>query len=66
MRLLKQEIIEMLQDNGDLGTAQLAESRLPDEVDSDDDRELLRREGIDIQYLLSRRSGSASSRPGSA
>jgi hypothetical protein len=55
--LRKQEIVAMLQDNGDLVTAQQAEAKLPDEVDTDVDEELLREEGINIEYLLSRRSG---------
>lgn len=59
MRLLKQEIVEMLKDNGDIGTAQLVEAKFPKEVDTDKDDELLRQEGVDIEYLLSRRSGSA-------
>lgn len=56
--LQKQDIVAMLQDNGDLVTAQLAEAKLPDEVDTDADVELLREEGINIEYLLSKRSGS--------
>ena len=55
MLLQKQEIIEMLRDNGDVGTAHQAETTLPDEVDTDKDRELLVQQGIDIDYLLSRR-----------
>jgi hypothetical protein len=54
--LLKEEIVEMLKDNGDVVTAQQAEAKLPDEVDTDADGELLRKEGINIKYLLSRRS----------
>jgi hypothetical protein len=56
--LLKEEIVEMLKDNGDLVTAQQAEANLPNEVDTDADGDLLREEGINIEYLLSRRSGS--------
>ncbi len=55
MELTKQEIIEMLQENGDLGTAHQASTELPDVVDHDKDRELLRQNGIDLDYLLSRR-----------
>ena len=55
--LLKEEIVEMLKDNGDLVTAQQAEANLPNEVDTDADGDLLREEGINIEYLLSRRSG---------
>ena len=54
--LQKQEIVAMLQDNGDLVTAQQAAAKLPDEVDTEAHGELLREEGIDIEYLLSRRS----------
>ena len=56
--LQKQDIVAMLEDNGDLVTAQQADAKLPDEVDTDADVELLREEGINIEYLLSRRSGS--------
>jgi len=55
--LQKEEIVAMLQDNGDLVTAQQAETKLPDQVDTEAHGELLREEGIDIEYLLSRRSG---------
>ena len=55
MMLQRQEIIEMLVDNGDMGTARQAETQLPEEVDSDKDSELLRQLGIDVEYLLSRR-----------
>jgi len=58
--LLKQEIVAMLQDNGDVVSAQQAEAKLPDAVDTDADGELLREEGINIEYLLSRRSGLSS------
>ena len=57
VRLRKQDVVAMLQDNGDLVTAQQAEAKLPDEVDTDADAELLQAEGIDIEYLLSNRSG---------
>ena len=56
--LLKEEIVEMLKDNGDLVIGQQAEANLPDEVDTEADGDLLREEGINIEYLLSRRSGS--------
>ncbi len=55
--LAMQEIVAMLQDNGDLVTAQQAQGKLPDEVDTEAHGELLREAGIDIEYLLSRRSG---------
>lgn len=55
MLLLKQEIVEMLQENGDVATAHQAAAKLPDQVDTDKDGDLLRQEGIDIEYLLSRR-----------
>jgi hypothetical protein len=55
MVLTRQEIVEMLRDNGDLGTAHQAEAQLPETVNLDKDRELLQQHGIDIEYLLSRR-----------
>ncbi len=55
MLLLREEIVEMLRENGDHGTAHQAESTLPQQVDTDADRELLEKEGINIDYLLSRR-----------
>lgn len=55
MTLQKQEIIEMLRDNGDEGTAHQAETQLPDVVDPDKDSELLKQLGINVDYLLSRR-----------
>ncbi len=53
--LQRQDIIEMLRDNGDVGTAHQAETQLPDVVDPDEDSELLKQLGIDVEYLLSRR-----------
>ena len=56
MILLKQEVIDMLEENGDLGTAQQARTTFLDEIDTDRDHELLKDLGINIGYLLDKRS----------
>jgi hypothetical protein len=56
MILLKQDIIDMLEESGDLGTAVRARTTLRDEIDTDRDHELLKDLGINIEYLLDRRS----------
>ncbi len=56
MILLKQEVLGMLEDNGDLATAQQARITLPDEIDTDRDHPLLNDLGINVEYLLGRRS----------
>ena len=52
MLLPKQEIIEWLAKNGDPETAFDVEASLPEEVDTDQDRELLAQHGVDIESLL--------------
>jgi hypothetical protein len=59
MLLNKQEIVEMLRDNGDFGTAQQAEATLDDQIDTERDQELLIRHGINVDYLLRRREGQS-------
>lgn len=53
--LQKQEMIEMLSDDGDVGTAHQVATQLPDVVDLDKDSEVLREHRVDIEHLLSRR-----------
>ena len=55
MELTKQEIIEMLEENGGLGTARQASTVLPDVVDRDKDRDLLEQHAIGLDYPLSKR-----------
>ena len=52
MLLPKQEIIEWLAKNGDPETAFEVEASLPEQVDTDQDRELLAQHGVDIESLL--------------
>jgi hypothetical protein len=50
--LPKQEIIEWLAKNGDPETAFEVEANLPEQVDTDQDRELLAQVGVDVESLL--------------
>jgi len=55
MLMNKKEIIELLQANGDMATAHTAQANLPEEFDTENDRDLLAQHGIDVEYRLSRR-----------
>jgi hypothetical protein len=50
--LQKQEIVDRLEENGDIGTARQAELVLPEQVDTDRDQQLLTELGVNIKYLL--------------
>lgn len=52
MKMTRNEIIDLLQEQGDMGTAQQARANLPAEVDTDRDAEMLKTTGIDIENLL--------------
>lgn len=52
MLLLRQEVVELLLQNGDVGTAKMAELKLPEEVNTTRDQELLTELGVDVEYLL--------------
>ena len=54
MLLLGQEIVELLLENGDVGTARMVELKL-EEVDTRRDQELLT-QLCDIEYLLHERA----------
>ena len=56
MLLLRQEIVELLLQNGDVGTAKMVELRLPEQVDTRRDQELLTELGVNIEYLLDERA----------
>lgn len=55
MKISRQELAELLRENGDKGTAHPAESTLPEEIETDRDRELLSNLGVEVDYLMSRR-----------
>jgi len=52
MQIDKQQIIELLRQQGDEGTAHQAEAELPDQVDPDRDSGLLDKLGINVKDLL--------------
>jgi hypothetical protein len=52
MQIDKQQIIELLRQRGDEGTAHQADSQLPDQVDTDRDSGLLSKLGIDVQDVV--------------
>jgi hypothetical protein len=56
MLLLRQEIVELLLENGEVGTAKMAELKLPEEVDTRRDQEVLAQLGVNIEYLLEERA----------
>jgi len=51
----KQEIIEWLAKSGDVQNALEVEGALPEHVDTDQDRELLEKYGVNIESLVDRR-----------
>lgn len=53
MKLRRQEIVDLLRENGDTGTAHQAEANLPQHIDIETDRDLLAEHGIDVESLLS-------------
>jgi hypothetical protein len=57
MMLLRQELVELLQEEGDLGTAHRAESILPEQIDTLRDRDLLNQleVTIEIERLVDRK-----------
>ena len=54
----KEQILEMLRSRGDSGQAAEAEKELPDQVDTDRDKGLLSKFGIDPQELISKFGGN--------
>jgi hypothetical protein len=52
VKIDKKQIIDLLMQQGDQGTATQAESQLPDQVDTDKDKGLLEKFGINIEDLI--------------
>jgi len=52
MKVLRQDIVDRLREEGDMGSAHRAETELPVEVDSEEDREVLDRIGLDLATLF--------------
>lgn len=52
MQISKDTIIEMLRSRGEPSNADQAQAELPDQVDTENDKGLLDRFGIDPQQLL--------------
>jgi len=50
----KQQIIQMLRDQGDHDKAQQAEQQLPDKVDHEQHKDMLEQFGVNPQELLSK------------
>jgi hypothetical protein len=57
MLLPRQEIVELLLAEGDAGTAKMVELKLPEQVDTQREQELLAELGVNIEYLLEERAG---------
>ncbi len=57
MEIDKQQIVSLLRERGDTDQAERAEQELPEQVDTDRDRNLLERFGINPGELLSRFTG---------
>ena len=57
MLIDKGTLLQFLKDHGDADTVQRAMSELPDEVDTDQDADLLKKLGIDVQALLGKLGG---------
>lgn len=52
MKLLRRDIVDRLTENGDVASAHQAQATLPEEVDSEHDRALLEKCGVDVDYLF--------------
>ena len=57
MKLDKQELVRMLRTQGDNDTADQAEQRLPDEIDTDRDGAALDQLGLDRTQLMAKLAG---------
>ena len=57
MKLDKQELVRMLRTQGDNDTADQAEQRLPDEIDTDRDGDALDELGLDRTQLMAKLAG---------
>jgi len=57
VQIPKEQILKLLQDQGDGGKASQAEQELPDQVDTEQHADLLQKLGIDPQDLLGKLSG---------
>lgn len=58
MEISKDQIIDMIRQQGDSDKASQAERELPDQVDTDRDSGLLTKFGIDPQDLISKLGGN--------
>ena len=57
MQIDKKQIIDLLMQQGDQGTAHQAESELPEQVDTDKDKGLLDKFGINVSDLIGGKGG---------
>ena len=57
MQIPKEQILQLLQQQGDSDKAGEAEQQLPDQVDTDQHGDLLQKLGIDPQDLLGKLGG---------
>jgi hypothetical protein len=58
MQIPKDKILELLRSRGDNDKASQAEGELPDQVDTEQHADLLKKFGIDPQDLISKLGGS--------
>jgi hypothetical protein len=59
VKIAKQELVRMLRTEGDNDTADQAESRLPDEIDTDGDADRLASIGLDRSSLQAKLAGGS-------
>jgi hypothetical protein len=59
VKIAKQELVRMLRTEGDNDTADKAESRLPDEIDTDGDADQLASIGLDRSSLQAKLAGGS-------
>lgn len=52
--LPRQELVDLLQEEGDIGTARRAELSLPEQIDTLKDRDLLNQLRVNVEDLLNR------------
>jgi hypothetical protein len=59
VKIAKQDLVRLLRTEGDNDTADRAESRLPDEIDTDGDADALEAIGLDRTQLLAKLAGGS-------
>ena len=63
MQVSKQSIVDMLRNDGNEGTAVRFENEAPDTIDTERDKDLLHRLGVDLEAISGDASGLGGTNP---